>query len=289
MKSVQVLGATVFLLLAILLTAFVFMAAALPPDSALPSGGDHPGLLPWALMTVFCLALVESALHLLRAYLALDEDNLRLGERARPSRGAALYRRLAVLAGVSGAMVLMVGAAAFAGILVAVLSSGRLRLSAPVMVMAGMTLVYGALRPMVVRGLGRLSRVVGQASRGALPNYVLENDGIRLDLKLQNLGSREKREVWIGFEELEEVRVLTWREADTARRYGLDPGVAGRHVSDLYRYLKGEMERPRTYVAQLSSGGVALFLRGPEVLYLLTVGREDASDLLEAFEKHRAR
>lgn len=131
--------------------------------------------------------------------------------------------------------------------------------------------------------LQRITLLVSQQ----LPGYELKNRQIALDLKVKNIHQPENRSlITITFDELEEIKILSYLEARTLLNYQIGPDMflATQSVKDLYKYLKNEIPKPR-YYSKISSMGSVLLLKGPELFYLLSVSNQDHQALLKAFKQ----
>lgn len=120
----------------------------------------------------------------------------------------------------------------------------------------------------------------------ALPSYILEEDGILLDFNIKNLSNMNKKYiVKILFAELDEVKVLSYVEAESLLRYKIGPDISLRieTIKDGQKYLKGEISKPRYYVYDPTNGVESLLLRGPNIFYLFTVGNQNNIQLIDAF------
>lgn len=147
---------------------------------------------------------------------------------------------------------------------------------------------YIILRWVVVRLFVRLE--LGSFFTHHLPTYELDDDGISIDLRWGSFPRERCFKVHLRFDEIEEWRDMTFREAEAFMQGEVGPNVAlgGQQVVDLYRYAAGKSPRPDVYI-QYQSGGTTLFLRGPKVFYLITVGNTDNERLFAALAQKRSR
>jgi len=134
-----------------------------------------------------------------------------------------------------------------------------------------------------------LKKVTGGIAPGR--PYRLEADGLVFPNLMRVMGgSKNPRwDVRIAFADLEEIRDLTDTEAGVFVKYQIGPNLTlgAAAAVDQYRYYRQQIPRPRFYaVNALRPNGRTLFLRGPDLFYLVAVDG-DPRDVVAAFEKHR--
>ena len=111
-----------------------------------------------------------------------------------------------------------------------------------------------------------------------------------VDLRLRRPEQATTEPVLLRFDELTEVRPLSYVGARAFLRYEVGPNLdlAARQTRDVARYLKGDIARPGVYtIGTPTMAGTHVLLRGPELLYLLAVDGDDVADLGNAFEAQR--
>lgn len=138
------------------------------------------------------------------------------------------------------------------------------------------------LRKHVISRLYKFTKYMNRS----LPTYTLENDGISLDLKIINLGDRNKKYVVkIFFKELTEIKELSYIETQALIEYKIGPdlGLVAASAKDQYDYLKNTIPKPRYYIYGPSSGVKTLLLRGDDIFYLISVGNQDTDKLIAGF------
>ena len=122
-----------------------------------------------------------------------------------------------------------------------------------------------------------------------LPSYELDDDGITIDLRWTSSPKGRRFTVHLRFEEIDEWRDMTFSEVQAfiEGEIGPNAGLKGREVVDMYRYAAGKIARPDVYI-QYQSGGTTLFLRGPKIFYLITVGNTDNERLFATLTQKRS-
>lgn len=146
---------------------------------------------------------------------------------------------------------------------------------------------YIFIRKRLVPAIHPLLQRINQLADRQLPGYELKNQQIILDLKVKNIHQPENRSlITINFDELEEIKILSYLEAKTLLKYQIGPDMllAAQSVKDMYQYLKNEIPKPRCY-SKISSTGSILLLKGPELFYLLSISNLDHQALLKAFKQ----
>lgn len=143
------------------------------------------------------------------------------------------------------------------------------------------------VRPLASFVVPKLKKIINKR----IPSYTIEENNIVINLNVMQLFNSNKQYIIrISFDELDEVRILTWAEADTLSKYQLAPDLplAIAATKELYQYFSGKIERPDHFV-QLSINGNSLLLRGPNMFYLITVANPDSTDLISKFTSYKAR
>lgn len=141
------------------------------------------------------------------------------------------------------------------------------------------------VRPLASFVLPKLKTIINKR----IPSYTLEENIIVINLNVVNLFGSKQYIMRISFDELEEIRVLSWMEADALAKYqlSLDLPLTASATKELYQYFSGQIERPNHFV-QLAINGDSLFLRGPNVFYLVTVSNLDSTELISKFTTYKA-
>ncbi|MFA5947136.1 MAG: hypothetical protein WC813_03880 [Patescibacteria group bacterium] len=123
--------------------------------------------------------------------------------------------------------------------------------------------------------------------------YTLTNQGILLDLGIVNLSDRDQPSVVeLPFSDLQEIQVMTYGEVEQYMRFKAGLSFTDRvrmqaqSVTDMMKYLKKEVARPRYYLHG-GTQGKTLVLKGNELLYVVSVANENCDDLLSAFAEYR--
>lgn len=139
------------------------------------------------------------------------------------------------------------------------------------------------LRKHIILFLHKFSKYMNQS----LPTFILENDGIKLDLKIIDLSNKDKKSiVKIFFAELKEIKELSFIEAQSLLQYQIGPDLSlkAASIKDQYEYLKGIIPKPRYYIYGPASGVKTLLLRGNNIFYLISVGNQDTDILIQNFQ-----
>jgi membrane protein implicated in regulation of membrane protease activity len=149
-------------------------------------------------------------------------------------------------------------------------------------------LAYILARKWLRRGFRKL----GSSMRKGNLTYTLTQDGIIIKLvKMMDKNEPEPKPVFLRFDEIDELKVFTYREAEAYLKYQVGPDIRKgvNQTKDFIRYVKGEITRPSVYT--LSSYGTStdkrVLIKGKDLFYLITFDKDDISDLLEAYEASR--
>ena len=160
-------------------------------------------------------------------------------------------------------------------------------------------LVYGLiLSRLIGPGLNALSTKAGKTSLSIqpgkyMPSYLLTDDGFRIDLGMYVLGKgREVPQIAFRFSEITDLQVMGYQEAKTYLESQTGLGLAQRakisvsSISDMMKFLNGQIERPQHYF-NTQSRGSTLIIKGDNLLYAISVSQTDCSDLIKAWEASR--
>ena len=141
------------------------------------------------------------------------------------------------------------------------------------------------------RAVTALGRAVDRLLRRVQPRCEITPEGVAVDLRLRRPKQATTGPLLLRFDELAEVRPLSYVGARAFLRYevGANLDLAARQTRDVARYLKGDIARPGVYtIGTPTMAGRHVLLRGPEVLYLLAVDGDDVADVVSAFEARRS-
>jgi len=243
----------------------------------------------WVITPLFLIVFIELTLNSARQAIAIRNDQVRYDS---PTLASQIGRASQPV----GAMFSIIVAILFLGMLGFILlmafktlAAGQ-GISVPFIAQVSVYGSYMLVRVPLLTLLRRVGTRVGGAMRKSLPSYRIVGDGILLDLAWRTVGHPDKKRiVSIGFSEIEEMRALTFAEAQAFQTYSVGPDfkLAMQQTKGMYDYLKGTIPRP-TVLDLVSSNGLTLFLKGPSLFYLLTVGKTDVSDLLNAYASFRS-
>lgn len=151
---------------------------------------------------------------------------------------------------------------------------------------------YCVLRMPLAFIFRKMSKPFGKLARKGLTKYNVVRGGVEIDLGVRMPKSGKPARFKINFSELKEVRSMTYIEAEKFLQYtvGSNLKLSARQTSDLYKYYREEIPRPRVYtLAAPNTVGITVLLRGGDLFYLFCFDTDDASDLINAFESYRKR
>ena len=200
--------------------------------------------------------------------------------------------RILLVIGVAVSTVILLALLAIVGleftIMGVVLSQDPASLIRPLTIMTFIMAMYAGFRVV----LWIFWRAVGKdVSRGyslGLPKYRLIDGGVEIDLNyFMQLGKRGPSRFTVRFDELEEVRSLTYAEARTYMEYTVGPNVelVAREVREVYQWRTGRIPRPTAHYSTAENPfGQKVVLRGPNVFYLFSF-HTDPAGLLDAFRR----
>lgn len=123
-----------------------------------------------------------------------------------------------------------------------------------------------------------------------LPTYQLTEDGVTIKLfTMANKKHPNPKPVHIRFDEVDDLQVLTYTEAEALLKYNIGPDLqlSVRQVKDTAAYLKGEIPRPSVYTFGDAKSDCVL-IRGPALFYMIAFDTDNVSDLIEAYRSFKA-
>ncbi|MBN1440296.1 MAG: hypothetical protein JW929_12890 [Anaerolineales bacterium] len=161
----------------------------------------------------------------------------------------------------------------------------------PVVIMGAILSAYAFLRTAVWifwRHWG--SKAARRYSLG-LAKYRLAAEGVEVDLNYAlELGPRGPRKFFVGFDELEEVRTMTYVETSEFLHHVVGPNIelALREYREVFAWRSGNIPRPAVHISTARSVfGTKVLLRGSDLFYLISFHGGDGHDLVEAFRRAR--
>jgi len=177
------------------------------------------------------------------------------------------------------AIIFLIIIAVCVSILVSIFILNHISLGMP----AVMIVVAMAAYPLVRMIVKKIFSNLDKWSEKFKPTYVLTANGVDIDLKIAGL-NKEQRTAHIEFSELDEVKSLTFFEAEAYMK-SLGPNVEQwlKSVKSTWNWGK---ERPEVFLAPQSNTKNVLF-KGSKIHYLLAFAGDNVGDLLLAFENSK--
>ncbi len=296
----------VILVMLIMFQGSLFIPLAIGPGT-LAAGGRERSMAPneqVAFTTIFTVALIfggEVARNWVSQAFKMDAGKLPSSPNT-GMRGLGRVWLVRQLIGLPLLFLLTLGANAFLCYgLVRNISGREGRLPWPFWMVVGIYVVYFLIRRPLARALKGATKPGtrgGKLVASVTPTFTLEGNVIVLDLKRKRARPGEQRGfisvgsepciVRIAFDELDEVRAMSYVEAQSYVQYEIGPDVqlALKNTTELYRYIAGQVERP-TYYGHWGAVGTTLALRGPALFYLVSVANENVDELLAAFSTYK--
>ena len=140
--------------------------------------------------------------------------------------------------------------------------------------------------------LRRLLVPLGAKLRTALQNllatYIVDSESVTFTLSISDFSHPERKyTIRVGFDEIAELKLLHYQEAKDYMRYEFSPDLKklASAPKSWYAFMKDNV-RPPVYT-KITSGGAAVLVRGHGIFYLITVNKDDCSDLLTAFQAYK--
>lgn len=122
------------------------------------------------------------------------------------------------------------------------------------------------------------------------PQYSVRSESVLLNLNIKNLSHPNmKYQVELNFNELDEIKELSYIEAQSLLNYRIGPNLTLKiaAVKDLYNYAKDKTQKMHYFVYFRGSNVKTLALKGKQIFYLISVNKTNCSDLILAFENYK--
>jgi len=233
----------------------------------------------WVLgaVVIFLLAMIDMGAYLLKQSAIMKNENVQVYKKI--SFWSVLSALLLLRDTAQGFIISLAGTAlvlAELSIGVSVFFLNKITPNPMLLVIVLGFIVYAPLRIIVLKLVNGLSA----AGSKYQPSYTLQPDGVAISLNFMGMKGDQGKFV-VKFSELEEVRSLSFQEAETYYQ-GLGPNVreAFNQMKSMYKIGK---ERPKVLLMH-QSGGRNVLLKGPEIHYLLCFSNPAVDDLLSAFK-----
>lgn len=287
------------LALGVLVLVFTVALALVPPGG----GKGHSSLLGvyhinsltlksplanallWLCMPLPAIFSIEAGLWRLRHGLKIREDRLEHQPKTFWSKLGVFSSFYDIFNTGAGTLFILL---LFAGVVYELAHWPR-ALSLSTFLFASTILIYIVTRKQWAKREASFSKTL----RKGMPTYTLTEDGVTIKLvTMWNKKQPDPPPVHIRFDEIEQLEVFTYAEADAFLKYkvGPDLGLGARQTRDFMRYVKGEILRPSVYAfgGAGSTTHKRVLFRGPELFYMLTFDTDDMSDLIEAYHSYKA-
>ncbi|MCL6500738.1 MAG: hypothetical protein K6T16_01740 [Candidatus Pacearchaeota archaeon] len=270
------------ILVGFVLFFILFLLVSLDPSS----GFYEPSFFPIFIALLIFIGGIEGAIYWIKESVRIEEKKLEYKKESVWRNIAVAFRYIDLVRGIIGGVVFLAVLGVFFYFYITLTPLTKtITFSKTFFILLGSVLVWIIIRKPVLKGIGRLIKKVSY-----LPTYVLAEDGVVITLNIKNVADPSKKYiVKIGFDEIEELRELSYVEARTFLRYTMGPNVelAMRQAKDLYKYTKGEIERPSVW-ENVASDGKIVFIKGKDLFYLITFATNDVSDLIKAYNEFKA-
>lgn len=240
--------------------------------------------LLWFCMPIPAIVTIEGGLWRLRTGLRIREESLEYEHKTFWSKIGVFFQFYDILIAGLGIIVILV---LLAGEVYELSRFPRI-FSLNIIMFAAAFLVYAVMRKRLSSGGTSLSKKLLKG----FPAYTLTGDGITIKLvTMWNKKRPDPPPVHIRFDEIDQLEVFTYPEAEAFLKYkvGPDLDLVARQTKDFMRYVKGEIPRPSVYAfgGSGSTSGRRVLIRGSGLFYMVTFDTYDISDLIDAYNAHK--
>ncbi len=122
-----------------------------------------------------------------------------------------------------------------------------------------------------------------------MPFFILQEDGLIIDINyVQLFGKRKGLPFKVFFNEIDELKELSFVETQKYQRYTVGPNVqlGAESVKQQFQYMNGKIARPTVFY-YVSSAGRILLIRGPNIFYLMPFSNENIDELFDAYNNFK--
>lgn len=127
------------------------------------------------------------------------------------------------------------------------------------------------------------------ADLGWRGRYTLGINQVNIDLNIKQIGGPKRNMVMaIHFDEVEEMKVLKAPEVKPFLQYTIGPKadiLKLKQAKEVYQFLKGKKERPSVYIGE--TDGFNIYIKGPEIFYLIGFKDKNPKEVVDAFNKYK--
>lgn len=258
----------------------IFLATSLSPQS-----NQELSLFAFLIPLVAALVAQLSVVNIRKALRAQEVSEFSAPGIAPHNVLIAPLRALSVFSHWMGLFVALLVAAGMTFFVVMYLGDTEPVFGTVFYVQVAMYVAYFALKPV----FARLLLPVRNFMKSTTMSYTFDATSLTLDLRVADLSKSGKFEpIRIGFNELDAIEAMEWPQAQQYRRNSMGANVVTgwKAFVDFNRYLGGDLKRPAVW-ENIASDGTTLLLRGPALLYLVTVSNEDIDALIRAFHQFK--
>lgn len=241
--------------------------------------------LLWFCMPIPAIAAIEGGLWRLRMGLKIREESLEYQPKTFWSKIGVFFQFYDILITGLGIIVILLLLAGE----VYELSHFPREFSLNIFMFVAAFLIYAVMRKRLASGGASLNKKLLKG----FPTYNLTGDGLTIKLvTMWNKKQPDPPPVHISFDEIDQLEVFTYPEADAYLKYkvGPDLDLVARQTRDFARYVRGEIPRPSVYTfgGAGSTSYKRVLIRGPELFYMVTFDAGDMTDLIEAYQSYKA-
>ena len=252
----------------------------------------------WFFVPIFLIFFIEAIFSRLKKDLAIREENIKYKDGSVWTTFALVLQYIGIIQGIFSMIFLLVLFGFFFYVSPAknIFTQGFV-FSFQFFLLISVYFAYLIIRPIFKRSslrssFSNMGKSLSSSVAKNLPKYKIVGDGLVIDLNFKGLGKMKNKKwiIKIDFDEIEEIREMTWVESDAFMTYSVGPNLdlQIRLTKDLYNYTKGKIEKPSVYIATaLNQSNKVIFMKGKNLFYLVSFDSTDISDILKAFERYK--
>lgn len=280
-RLTQILGSIILFLAGTLFALLIILASLQPQKSEFS--------LIWVFMAIFLIIWFEGVIWWLRQSLRIEDSKLEYREKSIWTRFGLFSQYAGIVLSIIIILILLSILSPVISFFISKFDYDSISISREFLSLVSTCGLYIITRNPIISALRKIGSSLVKRFKGSFANYTLSDNGLIIDLKWNNFkGQPGKYLINIGFDEIEEIRTFSFVEAQTFIDSWVDSNteLRSRQVKDMVDFSRGKIARPSVYES-ISSTGRTVFLKGPNLFYLITFDVENVDDLMNAYNSFK--
>ena len=281
-KANPVLTTVALIMIGLIFLQLLFVASLNPSEGA-------TSLFLWFIIPVFLIAFFEGNRWYFLKSLKIDESKFKSHRKNLWTMFAYSFQYINAVRTIFG-MVLVLAAFCFVSYFITIpVLLKEIVLTNQSYMYLGTICTYVILRVPIVNILSKIIKPIFNFSKKYVPSYVLKKEGIEISLNYIEIGKKKIKNIFIGYNEIDEIRVFNFVEAKEFLKYSIGPDakLAMKNIKQRMDFIKGKIPRPNILITDSISIWPIVFIKGPNLFYFTGFNKKNVNDLLDAYKKYK--